>query len=329
MITFRLLPREAGTPHRTRITPTSPPAKPAEPPQEIKAKVEAARAEAATATAPKCLHRPHPIIAHWLAEHDRWKQEARSERDPWRRQLYDPGNFDAAARRQHRILDALFKALEKQGGKVAEGERGGLQAEMQGERIEFLLREKQKQVRRPLTDEEQRWASPKSKGWRYELQSTAKLVLTIKTYLPGRLRTEWIENDKMPMEALLPDIVATFVAVGPLLVEQRIEREEAERLRRIAERERYEEEQRQRAADNRWRRFVEVAHQQREAEIAREFLTTLKEADFEPDQQIAGNPVSDWIAWAERRLTRADPLSQGVNQIFEALAKITPWTYRD
>lgn len=74
---------------------------------------------------------------------------------------------------------------------------------------------------------------------------------------------------------------------------------------------------------------MEFAHKQRETEIARMFLNALKESDFDPDHQIAGNAVSDWIAWAEDRIECANPLQQGVNSIFEALANITPWSYRD
>ena len=112
------------------------------------------------------------------------------------------------------------------------------------------------------------------------------------------------------METLLPDIDATFVAARPIFVEQ----------------ERYERRKLKKADDNRWRRLVELAHQQREAEIAHDFLKTLKEMDFDPDHQIAGHLVSNWIAWAEDRLEHATPLRQGVNSIFEVLAGITAWS---
>jgi hypothetical protein len=60
------------------------------------------------------------------------------------KQITDPGEFSDMDRRKHRILDVLFKALEKRGGKAKEGERAVLYIEMQGEKVEFQIREKQK-----------------------------------------------------------------------------------------------------------------------------------------------------------------------------------------
>ena len=64
------------------------------------------------------LVKPHAIIAAWLADREERKRRARQERDPWRKKLYDPGDFSESDRRQHRFLDALFKAIERQGGKI-------------------------------------------------------------------------------------------------------------------------------------------------------------------------------------------------------------------
>jgi hypothetical protein len=319
--TYRLPPAQDDTPQRVTIRPTPPPASPPEPSAEVRAKVETARAEAASITVPARLLRPHPIIAHWLAEP--------RHPDPWTRKPATSGAVDATERRRYRILDALLKAMEKRGGKAKEGDRRDLYIDMQGEKIELQLREKHKQVRRPLNDSEKRWASAHDKGWRQELQPTGNLVLTIRTHLPGNLRTEWLESDAKPIESALPEIVATFVAAAPLLAEQRRRREEAERQRLIAEQRRYEEEQRQKLDNNRWRRFVELARQRRDAEAAHAFLAAVKAANINPEQEVAGNSIADWIAWAERRLAHADPLNQGVGAVFEAIAKVTTWTYRD
>jgi hypothetical protein len=196
--------------------------------------------------------------------------------------MMDPGELTEIDHRQHRILDALFKFLEKQGAKAKE-ERGTLSITLQGEQIDFQLRQKMKQNHRPLTDDEKRWSIPGDKSWRQELQPIGKFVFSFKTYLPSGLRTEWLESDTKSMEELLPDIVATFVAAAPLLVEQRKKREENERLRQIAERQRYEERQRRKLDDNRWRRFVEFSKQQREAELARDFLQTLRPYELRPN----------------------------------------------
>jgi hypothetical protein len=278
---------------------------------------------------PERLQWPHPIVARWLDERDRRKLESRRERDPWRRKLIDPGELNGVDRRRYRVLDTLFKALDQQGGKAKEGDRGELWVEMQGERIEFRLREKQKQVRRPLNDDEKRWASRDDKGWRQELVPTGKFVFTIKTYLPGNLRGEWIETDDVTMESLLPDVVATIVAAYPLLVEQRRQHEEAERQRRIEERKRYEEEERRKLDNNRWRRFLEFAQRRRDAQLARAFLDELKMGNIDLQREIAGYTIEGWIAWAENRVADADPLNQGAYGVFEAIAKVKSWSYGD
>lgn len=329
VVAYRLPSIEKDTPQSVTISPTPPPPKPPEMPAEVKVRVETARAAVTSVAVPERLLRPHPIIANWLAEHDRRKREAHRETDPWRKRLINPGELGESERRRYRVLDALFKALERQGGKAKEDDRSDPYIEMEGEKIALQLRVKQKQIRRPLSDDERRWASKDDKGWRQKPQSTGKLVFTIKTYLPGNLRTEWTENDGTPMELLLPDILATFVAAGPLLVEQRRQREEAERQRQIAERKRYEEQQRRKLDNNRWRLFVEFARQRRDAEVARAFLDALKAANIDPQQVVAGNSLADWIAWAERRLTDADPLNHGADAVFAAIAEVTSWTYSD
>jgi membrane protein involved in colicin uptake len=131
------------------------------------------------------------------------------------------------------------------------------------------------------------------------------------------------------MEAMLPDIVAAFVAAGPLLVVQRRQFEEAERQRQMVERQRYEEQQRRKLEHNRWRRFVEIAREWREARTARAFLQALKTAEMDLQQEITGKSAADWIAWAEASLVHADPLNHGADAIFSEIARVTAWTYRD
>ena len=62
--------------------------------------------------------------------------------------------------------------------------------EFQKERVDFQLREKQKQVRRPLTRKKRRhWNC--ERGWVQELQPTGALVFSIKTWFAEGMRREW------------------------------------------------------------------------------------------------------------------------------------------
>ena len=326
VVTFQLPPAEAGTLASETIAPTPPPIELA---PEIKERVDAARNAVASAVVSERLVRPHPIIAKWLADFEIKKRQAKQERDPWRKSIIDPGQLSDADHRRRRILDALFKALDKQGAKADEDERRQLSITIQNEKIEFQLREKLKQVRAPLTDREKQWGIHTDRGWRQELQPIGKFLFAIKTYLPQSLRREWLETDKAPLETLLPDIVATFVAAAPLLVEQRKQQEEAENQRRIAEQQRYEAKQRRKLDDNRWRRFVEFAELRRETEMARAFLEELKSSGIESEEKKRDRCAGDWIRWAEQRLVDVDPLARGVKGIFENVSHVCAWDYRD
>lgn len=127
-----------------------------------------------------------------------------------------------------------------------------------------------------------------------ELAPTGRLVFEIRTYLPVGLKRQWLETDKLPLEDMLPDIVAVFVAAGPLLVQQRRERETAERERQLAERRRYEEQQRRKRDANRWRHFREMAQDWRELAAAH-FLSALRSMEVDPSIEIEGRSLGDWL----------------------------------
>lgn len=320
---------ELDKPRSVTIHPTPVAVTPPEPPDAIQAEVEAARSKAASMTVPQRLAKPHAIIARWLEDHEDKKRRARQERNPSLRGIWMPAEWTECDRRRHRILDALFKAIERQGGEVRQGERFELFAKVQGERVEFAIREKQKQTRRPLTDSERRYRVAGDNDWRREMMPTGKLVFDVKTYLPGNLRRQWLETNTLSMEDMLPDIVGTIIAAGPLLVKQRLDREEAERQRQIAERLRYEEQRRRKRDANQWRHYSELAGQWREVALAREFTEALKGRVDDPTLVVGGRPVAEWLEWAEVWLSRVDPLAKGVDGVFGSVAQITDWTYRD
>ncbi|WP_157644240.1 hypothetical protein [Bradyrhizobium sp. WSM2793] len=320
---------ESGQPSRPiTIYPTPQPEPPPDLPDDVRRQMEGIHAESSSMTVSERLVKPHAIIAAWLVDHEERKRRARQERDPWRKKLYDPGAFSDSDRRQHRFLDALFKAIERQGGKIRQGDRRELFGEVSGEKIEFQLREKHKETRRLLTADEQRWRIG-NRDWKQELVPTGRLVFEIKTYLPSGLKCQWLETDTQQLEGMLPDIVAVFVAAGPLLVRQRQEREAAERERQLAERRRYEEQQRRKRDANRWRYFREIAEDWSDLAAVRDFLSTLRSMDIDRSIEVDGRSVGDWLMWAEDWLQRADPTASGPEDLFRRIAEIKEWSYRD
>jgi len=329
VVTYRLPEAGESTPLKVTISPTPPAPKGPELPIAVREAVETARSSASEIKIPEKLARPHEIIARWLAERERRKQEARRERDPWRKKHLDPGELTQADERKHLILDVLFKTLEKQGARIKQGERHELLVELQGEKLEIQLREKHKQIRRPPTAEEKKNWLYRDRSFVQELQPSGNLIFSIKTYLPSGLRQEWIESERKCMEEVLPDIVATLIAAGPLLVEQRRQREEAERKRRIVEQQRYEEQQRRKRDNNRWRRFVDIAKDWREIELARAFLAAVKQAEIDQEKEIGGRRLGEWLSWAEERISTTNPINAGAEAIFNSVASVNEWNYRE
>ncbi len=319
-----LPPATPRVPDRVTITPWSSEA-------EQAPEVTAALAAAAIAKPPllvnERLARPHAIIAKWLADHERRAKEARAERDSWRRNLMMPTPFTDIDRRRHRILDALLKSLEREGIGLSDEGRWQLTATRGGDAIEFQLRERFKQVRRLPTADEKRWNS--SRAFVQELQPTGTLMFEIKTYLPSGLTRMWRETEEKPLEEALASILQTMLAAFPLLERRRLEREEESRRYQLAEQRRREAEQERKREDGRWRRLLEFAGDWRDATLARDFVAAIKEQQFEGTQLIGGRSVTDWLAWAEAQAFERDPMNEGAEPIFESIAGVQSWTYRD
>lgn len=328
VLTYRLPKADEEVPASVTITPTPPPVELPGLPTDVQVKADAARKDGERVSVADRLAKPHRVIAAWIEAAAQSRAEAQREREPWRRKwLLERAVFTDMERRKHRILDALFKALERNGAKVTETERRELIAEPSGERVEFGVREKQ--IRRPLTVDEKKWASPGSRDWKKDLEATGRLVFAIKGYPPAGVRTEWLETEEQPLEDMLPDIVAAFVALGPLLVARRLQREEEERQRRLAEQRRYEEQQRRKRDDKRWKTLISLAQMKRDAELAAELIAALKSKDMDSDAVVDGRPLREWIDWAEERAAKANPANLGAQAVFEQIASVNEWNYRD
>lgn len=278
---------------------------------------------------PERLTRPHPLIADWRADRRARQAEARRERDPWRRRHYAVPDFTPAERRRHRILHALFRALERQGAGIAADERGRLSATFVGEGIPFEVREKLRQVTRPLTEEEKRWETWNRSGVRTELEPTGRLQFTISAWTEQPVRKTWLESDRRSIDAMLPEIIATFTVLAPMLAERTRKREEAARRWAEEQRRAEEERQRKREDDNRWRRFLEIAGDWKRAALARDFIEALSAGGLSADELIEGRSVAEWIAWAEARAAALDPTGQGSDLLWGDVSRVTAWTYRD
>lgn len=311
-----------GTPTQITITPT---------PDSSdglchRVRIETARVQ--EIAVPDKLIRPHPLIAGWLADRRERQKQSRLETEPWRRGLYGLPALTATDRRRHQALHALFRALERVGASIGEDDFARLSATMDGEAIAFELREKLRQVVRPMTADEKRWETWNTTGVKRELEPTGFLQFTILAWTEQPVRKQWLESDRQSLDQMLPSIIATFVVLAPVLAEITRQREEV--ARRFAEAQRLAEEERQRRRedDNRWRRFLELAGDWQQAALAREFIATARAGDYGPNEMIGDRTLVDWIDWAERRAEAIDPMTEGSARVFSELVSIRSWTYR-
>jgi hypothetical protein len=250
---------------------------------------------------------PHKIVAGWIEERRRWREQAK--RDPWFGGRSLPADFTAMERRRHRILSALFIALEQHGYTAKVDECGKTFVEIDREPAVFTLKEKCRQVRRPLTDDEKKAGFNPKRPWRHETKATGLLQLTIETRLHPALLHSWIDTSEQTLEQQLPDIAAVFVAAAPLLKERRRRYEESERRRRDEEMQRYEEQQRRQLEAKRLCGFLDLAARWKEAETARLFLDALAAlATADPAQVVGDQTIDQWLAWDNRdaNLKKAD-----------------------
>jgi hypothetical protein len=309
-----LPPLEPGNPSSATIKPTTPKSRPI----FLSAERQALAARAALdgpISVPERLARPHPIIAGWIAEHERQRRDAKREHH-----IFGPifTEWTDTDHRRHRILDALFKAAMRQELRAETGERGKTYFSSGQDQIEFKLREKQKQVRRPKTKSEMRWSLPGERNWTQVLEPTGILVFKIDSYLgDSAIRSEWIETPDAPLEKLLQEIVCSLILAASALAKLRNEREEAERRRLESEHRPQIERERRQREHNQWRRFIDLAHRWEEATTAQCFLEELKAHESHLTQIVCGRSIAEWFDWAQDQIRNRNPMNGGVEGIFK------------
>ncbi|MET3225780.1 hypothetical protein ABIF35_006567 [Bradyrhizobium japonicum] len=268
-----------------------------------------------TATAVKeRLTKPHPIIASWVADRERRRREAAASRDPWRIRNA-PAPLSEIDHRRHAILEALFRALEGKGAKIAEAEKGLLSVTIEGEKIEFQVREKSRQVKISPQDKRSSYLSQ-------ELVGTGKLVFAIRTYLRGPHNEEWCETDSKPLESRLPAIVDRLFEGARILKAWHIEQEqERERWRQEAAR-RAERERLAKQEQKRRERLCELARNWVTAAQIRELLAVVKSKPFPIETGIDGKSLTEWMAWAEGAADALDATRDGAEGLFAIIAAV-------
>jgi hypothetical protein len=189
------------------------------------------------------------------------------------------------------------------------------------------LRERIRQVRRPLNDKEKASIFHTNQQWRQEKLPTGELIFALKTYLGPGLTQEWRDGERR-LEEQIGDIVAVLSLAGPILQEQRRKAEEAQRRHWEEERKRTEAREKRQQDENRWRRFVEFAGRWEEAELASRFLEVLEQSPGDDEKTYGGRTTAEWLTWAREKRDAFDPTRWAPGDIWSNLASVTSWEYR-
>ncbi|TGT53502.1 hypothetical protein EN813_047475 [Mesorhizobium sp. M00.F.Ca.ET.170.01.1.1] len=260
------------------------------------------------------LLKPHPIIADWLEKHERRR---RDRRDPYDRA---PPPWTELDRRRHRLLDATFKALEARGGSVSDNGNGNQCVAIDGEKIEYQIREKMKQSKVAVPDSEKFYYS---RGFRTDLVGTGYLVFAIKTYLRGPHNEEYLENDRQPLEERLPRIIDRLFEGAVILKAWHLEQEqEREKWRQEAARRA----QLQRLAkeeEERWSRFAAAAGAWRTNQAVMQFIAELGATPHNEDDIVGDKTIREWLDWAKRKAAEQNPLGNGMSELFRGIDERT------
>ena len=213
-----------------------------------------------------------------------------------------------------RIMDALLKAVEANGQRVAIGDSHpwATSIVVQDEEIDFSIDEKLTQVEHKPTPAEKLSALRSSwQSWsRYDHLPSGVLQMRIGNAQYLGVRTIWADGKRQRVEQCLADFVEGLQDVAEAKMVQRAE-QEAARLRR-------EEAQRLEAKRRaqRWleeRRGKELEAQAGRWQLAkrlREYVAAMREARviiLPTDLEVEN--LSEWIEWAEGHAERLDPLA--------------------
>jgi len=248
---------------------------------------------------PKQISSWHPAIVKLFDHHKRYYSSQ-----------YEPTGIQ---KRQYRILHALFRELEKRGGRGCWGEvwfehRGvrsrrdvGFYLTIHDERLDFILEETERYVKTPITEANRGWLGPGRK-WLHEYLPTGLLRFKIKTYLHYGFPNCWEETSETPLEESLPEIVATIVASNSYLADRRKEREREERRRTILAQKKYRSERRQKIRENQWKQFLEISNQYDVVQKARALLNKLTSENFNASMRIGKKDTGEWLTWLETRI---------------------------
>ena len=257
---------------------------------------------------PNQLRNPHSVIADCLRREDIERQQARNF--PYARQRFN-GRFSSyLARRRVRILNTLFKELERRGCKIEKDASAydDFAVRLGRDSVKFSIVEKIRQFRRRLTEEERTSQSYSNRQWTQIREQTGELTLKLDCYMPKGVPHSWQDELDRPLESKAPELLAGILTALARVRQQREERDADERCRMERQ-----EEERRREADRQAELDRTLGLRQRAkawqvASHIRGYVAAVRKAVEIGDIQVRSDELEAWCCWALAHAIDVDPL---------------------
>lgn len=279
--------------------------------EETTQRVTAEQAPEQKIEVPDRLGKPHRLLSEHLTE---WRSAKVDKYGAiWSediRQLnmrVSPKSLSRALR----IMNTLFHALEARGYPVGmqDGHNRSLGVRINGEPIEFGLKEKFRRIDHP--DQK----NPRLQSWereRHQYVPSGILFLKITQWGVDGLQKTWSDGKTSKLESCLNDFVAGLLKVAEAAKARRLKQEQEEQLRREAERRRQEETQKRQEELASRQKLEQEAASWAKSQQLRAYLSALKDMLIAKHGEIqSGSQADQWLTWAYQHADRLDPLVNG------------------
>lgn len=254
-----------------------------------------------------------------------------------RKQCLDIRVSEGSLDRALRIMAGLISLIEAEGFSlsVGDGLREHTAAKIHGQEIRFGILEKVDRIDAISLPSDNILKKVLSYGGK-EVLFKPSGKLSIEIWRPwAAARKRWKDRSEVSLEAMLPQIVGSFIQTA---LEER-EREEKRLAGQREEERRKEERAKLQLAIRQEKAKIRALHRAalnsiRAAQI-RHLISAARDSAVENGQPVrAGTSFGDWLIWAERQADRIDPLKENPISILDRLDECRPkydsfYGYRD
>lgn len=255
----------------------------------------------------KELSNPHKIITDtknsFIGKSDPFREIITSKRED---NVLDIRVTPNTLPRTLRIMDAIVKEIERRGWKLISQGYDKTKVGIDGEEIRFLLREKTKMVKEKS---DYSWREFETK-----FKPTGILSLEIDPWISAQgTRKNFRDKSKAKVEDQLNEFFNSFVKIAYIEKQNRIKREKEEAIRQKKRELIQKRIDRDKREKERIEKLKSDAELWKQCEDLRKFIKAVekKYEGFEKPYRD-GQPLVDWIIWANKIADWMDPLVSGV-----------------